>query len=332
MIEANAVNEVSRFTNSDACSSATRRRLRRRAGERRKKRVEPRARVGQVARNRLEIGQSGTNAAIAVLTSWPRPAKPPPKPSSELREPTPRLVVEHAEHVVELHHRRRPGGLGSSRPGAALPSPRPGSARCTSGRATSAGAPAASIRRAGSISLSSFIVTCAYAEPSSRFLGSIFEMSPPARRRSEPRSHARAERRSAGPPSGRRWHERQARVRVVGQEDRDDRHQHGHGSDQDRAGGEGGLAAARAHCDSPPAGSRARPRLPPSAGETPPACAAQRLEVLLAAPVDARVAALAEQALEQGPVGGTLPFPRLLARVRVRGLERRLASTAAAGS
>ena len=28
---------------------------------------------------------SGTNASIAVFRSWPRPAKPPPKPSSELR-------------------------------------------------------------------------------------------------------------------------------------------------------------------------------------------------------------------------------------------------------
>ena len=41
----------------------------------------------------------------------------------------------------------------------------------------------------GSISLSSFIVTWAYAEPSSRFLGSIFEMKPtraPPMRTSKP--------------------------------------------------------------------------------------------------------------------------------------------------
>ena len=41
----------------------------------------------------------------------------------------------------------------------------------------------------GSISLSSFIVTCAYAVPSARFFGSIFEMKPtraPPMRTSKP--------------------------------------------------------------------------------------------------------------------------------------------------
>ncbi len=46
-------------------------------------------------------------------------------------------------------------------------------------------------------------------------------------------------------------HERQAGVRVVGEEDRDDRDQHGHRAHQHGAGGQRGARAARAHLSAP---------------------------------------------------------------------------------
>ena len=94
----------------------------------------------------------------------------------------------------------------------------------------------------GSISLSSFIVTCAYARAVLALLGlDLRDEAHP--RAADPHLEALHElggvRQVRLQVVGR--DERQARVRVVGEEDRDDRNQHGHGSHQHRACGEGGL-------------------------------------------------------------------------------------------
>ena len=92
--DAHAENVVSRLTNRDACSSATGAASSAARASEAKKRF---SRVSGAARffatgSRLE--SSGTNSWIAVLMSWPRPASPPPKPSSERRCPTRVLALK----------------------------------------------------------------------------------------------------------------------------------------------------------------------------------------------------------------------------------------------
>ena len=170
-IDAKAVNDVSRFTNSDACSSATGATSADARASEAKKRL---SRVSGSERLRATGSRSvtsGTNASIAVLRSGPRPAKPPPKPSSELREPTRVLSSNMSKSSSSSTTAGRAWRTGIVEPAGrpARPSPgvssmylRPSEERGRTSRVESAGT--------GSISLSSFIVTCAYAVPSALLL------------------------------------------------------------------------------------------------------------------------------------------------------------------
>ena len=77
--EASAVNVVSRFTNSDACTSPDRGGLAGGVAELLEEAAQPRvaATPGCFATG-WRSSSSGTSAAIAVLMSRPRPARPPP--------------------------------------------------------------------------------------------------------------------------------------------------------------------------------------------------------------------------------------------------------------
>ena len=86
--EAHAENAVSRFTNSDACSSATGATSCAARASDAKKRFRRVSGADRFLATGSRSPSSGTNAWIASLMSWPRPARPPPKPSSERRWPT----------------------------------------------------------------------------------------------------------------------------------------------------------------------------------------------------------------------------------------------------
>ncbi len=104
--EASAVKLVSRFTNSEACSSATGATSSAARAERRGRSGRGRvSRVGQVAGDRLEVARAAARtASIAMLRSWPRPGEAAAEAVERVARADARLRVEHVEQVVELHH------------------------------------------------------------------------------------------------------------------------------------------------------------------------------------------------------------------------------------
>ena len=157
-----AVKAVSRFTNSDACSSATgaaSSAARASEAKKRSRRVSGSERLRATG---SRSSSSGTNASSAELTSCPRPAKPPPNPSSAFRWPTRVFASNMPNRSSSSTTAGRAWRTGITEPAArpARPSPgvsstylRPSDERGRTSSVESAGS--------GSIDLSSFIVTCA---------------------------------------------------------------------------------------------------------------------------------------------------------------------------
>ena len=101
-IDAKAVNEVSRFTNSDACSSATGATSSDARASEAKKRLSRVSGSDRLRATGSRSVSSGTNASIARLTSWPRPGEAAAEAVERVARPHARLVVEHVEQLVEL--------------------------------------------------------------------------------------------------------------------------------------------------------------------------------------------------------------------------------------
>ena len=160
--DAHAVKDVSRFTNSEACSSATGATSSAARASDAKKRFRRVLGSERFLATGSRSASSGTKASIAVFTSWPRPAKPPPKPLSVFRWPT-RVF---ASNMLNRSSSSTTGGRAWRSgmvepaaspdwlcPGVSSTYLRPSEERGRTSSVESAGI--------GSICLSSFIVTCA---------------------------------------------------------------------------------------------------------------------------------------------------------------------------
>jgi hypothetical protein len=187
--DAHAVNAVSRFTNSDACSSATgatSSAARASEAKKRFRRVSGAPGSARPARGRQQRHEC-VDRAVDVLAAAGEAAA---EAVERVRAADARLRVEHVEEVVELDHRGRAWRTGSSSPAGRPAGLSPGVSstyfRPSDERGLTSSVELAGI---GSMLLSSFIVISAYALPSARLRGSIFEMKPtraPPTRTSKP--------------------------------------------------------------------------------------------------------------------------------------------------
>ena len=123
-MEASAVKLVSRLTNSEGLFLGHGGDLPGSTTEGAEEAAEAGARVGQVARHRLEVAQQRDELLdrhVQVLTTAREAA---PEPVERVARSQPRLLVEHAERIVRLHDLRLPASAtGSSRPAWCRPSP-----------------------------------------------------------------------------------------------------------------------------------------------------------------------------------------------------------------
>ena len=245
---------VSRFTNREACSSATGATSPAARPSARKKRSRPVRGSDRFRATGSRSDSSGTNSSMARLRSWPRPAKPPPKPSSELREPTRALSSNMLNRSVSSTTSGRAWRNGMVAPGLRPARPAPGydlDVLEAEGRTR-----AHQQRRVGrqrldvlvelhrDLRVGRAVLLLARLDVGDEADAGTADADLEALHQLRGVGEVRLE--VVG------GHEGEARVGVVAQEDGDDRDQHGHRSHQHRAGGERGSSrAARAHSPSP---------------------------------------------------------------------------------
>ncbi len=153
---------MSRFTNSDACSSATGATSSAARASDAKKRFSRVSGADRFFATGSRSASSGTNAWIASLMSWPRPARPPPKPSRERRCPTRVFASNMLKKSSSSTTAGRAWRTGIVAPAGRPACPAPGVSstyfRPSDERGLTSSVESAGI---GSMLLSSFIVTCA---------------------------------------------------------------------------------------------------------------------------------------------------------------------------
>ena len=216
-------------------------------------------RVGQVRHHRLEVREQRRQHGDRLVQVDAAAGEPVAEARAASALALARLLVERVEDLVDLDRlgraparagsARRPRSRRSALPGVISTYLRPSAERERTISVESSGS--------GSTFFWSFIETSADACRRAGGPASISSTTPtrkPPIRTSLPTHEVRGVRQLGLEVVG--GHERQAAVRVVGEEHGDDHHEHGERADQHRAARDRCLAAAPAHPSSP-AGSRA---------------------------------------------------------------------------